>query len=331
VFIVLSFSIFLLYSPIEIFEDPSSLKQRLKLAEKEAVARSKNPRIILMGSSRMAFSVIPDLLDSELGLPKVSTLNLGFPGQGIAFYEGIFQLHPELFTKNQVIIQMIDDWNFGENKEDPFSFDFPTETFEHLTKKVFLKIFPNLLERLGWLKTHIIKKLGLRTKDVFIWKFEWSVGDDGLWITEGGGTNDLMTNPKRQKDKESFIRTTVDLNYISPQYCQKCEQIYEKFFQKIKLTGATVVLIHMPFHPEFLSEILQRGRSYYDKYHNGFMSIATRVGVPGFFFEASDRAMITGNMYADPIHLNRVGAVSFTKFLAELIKKEKLLKPPIVD
>ncbi len=93
--------------------------------EQEVIPHFKNPRIIIMGTSRAMDGIRPAMLDGLLGLPKDATLNLGLQGgrpfDALRLYRrnrerlGFHVPNPQQGKENEkkLVLLFLDEWHFS--------------------------------------------------------------------------------------------------------------------------------------------------------------------------------------------------------------------------
>ncbi len=311
---------FVLQSPSEVFEDPSSLERRIEAVEEQSLSRSDYPAIVVIGSSRAAFSVIPDVIDGNLGLPLHSTINAGYPGSGVRSFNMLLDRNPQLLSNKPLVFIFTDEYFLFENT--PTESDASPAVRIENTLLNELRNVTGLSSRLTWVRHHFLVDFGLAPR-VGLWM--WNVDDRGFWCDESMRTSTLLQDP----DRTNTLITAIAQSYygqkkISPTAISD----YESFVLRVKQTGCRVILLHPPTYPTYHELVRKTYGSLQAAHSQAFAEIAQRTGVPWFYFDDAQQCGLEAEHFADAVHLTHEGAEHFSRFLAKLIETKALLHDP---
>ncbi len=317
--LVTSYLVFVLYAPLPQFEDPSSMENRVRQVELQSLVRNAHPKILVLGTSRAAFGVVPAVLDYELRLPARATVNAGYPSLGIGAFNYILDRNPTLGNVPLVFV-FTDEYFLLQRTPSPAAVPkhlSPAENCE-LYLANLMSPAKDLHARMGWLRHHLEVHANIKPRSG-LWM--WNVDERGFWVSENLKGNELMQDPQRAQELISNIsHAYYKYQEMSPYYITQLEALCGR----LRSTGCRVVLLHMPTFPSYCQQVQQVYGALYHQHRRELTALAERAGVPCYFMENADCGLKAED-YADPVHLTHAGAERFTHFLAHFIQQEGLL------
>jgi hypothetical protein len=302
--------------------NPTGEWARLEFMERKVLPRCDNPQIIVLGSSRAAFAIAPRLLDRQLGLPANATLNAGLiagtPPQILEFYRH----HRAKLGRARLAVVNIDECFLNTGFMDlpavleqaPFSewwgmqrrMRFRPLLEKTLTMKTRLPaLHDNVLNRLGWPPPG---------------RLHLQVDNDGkLWF-------DCWADAPQNKSPAA-LHSVLQGYYENFALLPVSEGPLIELTRLLQEDQVRVVFAQMPNLPAYQREVMTLYGEEYRQHLSHMRQLAERLKVPFYHFDDAARCGLTADSYYDMIHLRPAGAQDFTRFVADLIRKENLLRP----
>jgi hypothetical protein len=290
--------------PVVRLEDPDASLARIGYVERHVLPKHPYPRLVVFGSSRSMAGISPRLLDRNLDLPPYSCVNAsvlsGMPSQAVQLY---LRNRP-YFRQADLVILNVDEWHLNAVREsivtehtDPILAAFPNRgRFETLLNRglAFLHLRPNC-------------------------NFElFADENDRLsWIKE--------VPPTPQEVPAEAHRANVRDYYKDFRITPTMTAPIETLARLVREDGNRFVLMQMPNAPAHQAEVERTNGDDYRLMVATIDELARKHGVPFYAFREPSECGLTADSYMDGVHLHSGGAVKFTRFLADLIRKDRLL------
>ncbi|MGC3966865.1 MAG: hypothetical protein QM775_05690 [Pirellulales bacterium] len=99
----------------------------------------------------------------------------------------------------------------------------------------------------------------------------------------------------------------------------------EQILEGCRQDGVRVVLVQMPNEPNHQTEVLRRVGDLHRRQLAHLREFAENRGVPFYDLNSATECGLTSDCFADGVHLRPTGAKEFSRHLAALIRREKLL------
>jgi len=268
----------------------------------------KKPQNIVLGDSRGAQAVLPELLNQKLGKEFDNfSLNVVQSPYGGIYYKALQRkLDPE--TKNGLFIVTVDPWNVSLDKNIKKESDFPEE-HSPLKNMHFYDLSPNY-EYL--LKNYSRSWFKLYTEREAAGKSSTYLHKDGWMEVSVNMEKDSVA--KREIEKVNFYRDLAKKQHISPTRIKALQDIIA--FLKSK---GTVCLVRIPAS----EKIMEIEKTYSPEFSETMKQISLKHGI--HFFDFSSK----GNeyQYTDGNHMYKESGKVFTAQIADsILAKTKNLK-----
>ncbi len=305
VLIVLFESLFR-FSPQPWTEDPISLAKRVELVETDLfVKRQLKPTVLILGSSRAAFGINPEILAKSLNLRGNQVANAGYPSLEDIFLKHFFDRNIEHLTEVTLAIIVVDEYYLMTPKEDLEG------------KKLWFDRIFTFRTKIKFAAYNLKVALGMQ-KPI---ELNFPLAESGMRLYPGSQKrfSPLDTAPERFKSNLDgyFKNKQIDLEKV---------KFYETFAKHLNKLGVTVLFVQIPSHPVFESEKLRLYRSLNHQHLEAMSRIAAeskshfQVFLPDSGFELNDKT------FRDAVHLQPEGANAFSSFFAAWLVDQQLFK-----
>lgn len=327
--------------------------------DNEVIPRFEHPQIVIVGTSRAEDAVAPAPLDEALGLPPWSTVNLGLAGarpyDGLGFYED----HRARMKQAKLVIYFSDEWHFSSGWGLGWRY-FQRAPLEERLRLLPEGKMPQLVkpadvsdedwaqmeadrlakkrEQLDQLRTTMLTdwvfqmrlKLRYIPKAIAVNFFGASPGKQ-LVVTD----EHLVQRPEKHKDKElgppsedmEKFRERVDGFYENFDTHPLMLEHVRKLARMVQEDGGRFVIVQMPNRKMHQDCVEKYHPVEYQQHEDALKELGKELGVPVYVYRHPAEVGLEEIDYLDYGHLARRGCARFTAFMAELIKRDKLLEP----
>lgn len=325
----------------------------------KVIPRFEHPQIVIVGTSRAEDAVAPAPLDEALGLPEWSTMNLGLAGarpyDGLGFYED----HRERMKQAKLVLYFSDEWHFSSGwglgwryfQRAPLEerlrllpegempqLKKPEDVSEEKWAEMQAERLAKKREQLDQLRTTMLTdwvfqmrlKLRYIPKAVAVNFFGTSPGKQ-LIITD----EHLVQRPEKSKDKE-LGPPSEDIE----RFRERVEGFYENFdthplmldhvrklARMVQEDGGRFVIVQMPNRKMHQDCVTRYHPAEFEQHVAALEALGRELGVTVYVFREPQECGLEEIDYFDYGHMARRGCRRFTAFMAELIKRDKLLEP----
>ncbi|NOX59832.1 MAG: SGNH/GDSL hydrolase family protein [Planctomycetes bacterium] len=279
--------------------------------EKDVIDKAADPRIIFMGSSRVRDAIAPRQLESELGLPTGSVLNLALTGGTSLDALRQYRRHREKFSQARLVVLSIETWQFAEGLP-PSSRD---------------RCFGSLSDRLKWFKGS--ERLSLLVG--FVWRtFDARVQIKGVLLAPLlGKTGDLPIADDgrvvwRKKEMDEGPEQITFAHRLRGQFGgfklgHRQVAALEECISLIRKDGPEVMVFHPPLRDAYIAAWKAE---YPEAYATVHQAIDAMDNVSLRYFEKASEVGIPDKYFYDYCHLTRFGTKIMTARMAEIIREE---------
>ncbi len=296
--------------------DGSRIVTEIRFMEKNLLPRIPNPRILVLGSSRVRRGVVPGALDRELGLPPHSTINAGMAMGRTYDALYFYQRNRAQLSRSRLIILTFDEWTFcpGLRMGAHYELNAPwSDRLQHegvLRSRMVMDGLFQFRVKLPRAPEELLFATGLRRRPVHAIE----INDDHQVLP-----------PEREKNDPEAARRQMKEFYtdfsISPVLCAHVLLLA----RLIKEDGGQLVLMHLPNRDSYQNAVERDYPGEFQSHLSALQDVARQAEVPLFIFTRPGPCGLDDGCYLDYGHLNRAGSLVFTKFLADLIRKQAYL------
>ena len=313
--------------------------------EHEVLPKFDAPQIAIVGTSRAADAINPKALDAALGLPEFSTVNLSIFGSRTSDWLDIYQRNRAKLSHLKLLIVVVDEWSFssGVGNDEQFCLDapfadrwnfVPPSYFDHLRERSpeqkkrfeewidFLQLKRkrlladwvfNMRLKLGFVPFAIAKSLhlGKKREPVF-----------DLFHMVRSTTAETGKEAEDPKNYHERIRNFYKFFDTHPIYVRHIEDLA----RLVKEDGGRLVLVHLPNRHSYQNEVEKLFPLEYAQHIFQAGELAKRIGAPFYSSRFPEDIGLADDDYEDYCHLAMSGTEICTKWIGELIKKDKLLE-----
>jgi len=262
-----------------------------------------NADLLINGNSRGLSHYVPSVFDSVL---NTNSYNIGFGGH--PFNAEYLKYHyyishnkiPKVLIQNVDFLTLSDIFVIGHEREQILPFVKDTYLRKHLPDYGFnlFEIYIPLVRYFGYqkeIKNGLFEKFGL--KHYFNTTSEKGfLPEKGVW-----DPTELNKIEKIPFDKDSF---SVDL--------------FIKYLSELKNDNVKVFLVNSPVYYKATEKLEEKAEMY-----EFYSEIARRFGFI-YLDYTSDSLCFDSTMFVKAVHMNKTGAVKFSKKLASDLRKYKL-------
>jgi hypothetical protein len=259
---------------------------------------------LVLGNSKAAQGIIPDIINGELGRGILSNLyNYSFTinnsPYGPAYLNSI---RKKLLTKgeNHLFLVTVDPWSLSSNIYDPNNSNLFIENERFMGKLFSVDSSPNIQYLLLWFESQYFEILLSR-----IVKVHSILHEDG-WYETGESPN-----------PETSLNFMIDFYNKLLQESDMSQLRYEYLKETIDFLShyGVVVLVRMPLH----SSILRIENKLDPEFDLKMQALSKSFDIPYYNFSKIKNEFD----FKDGIHLNKESAERFSKILAGLIWQSK--------
>jgi hypothetical protein len=294
---------------------PTSQGGMLDAVERTIVDPAPDPKVLIMGSSRIHDAVLPRTLERSLDLDEGTVLNLGISAGTPFDALTLYRRNRQKLRHARAMVVGVDDWQFNGG--------FPPSECD--------RRFMTLAERIGvfrsdatlsliagwaW-KTYDAEAPIRRLLEDFVHRTPHAIriDDEGRIVMTPGA--------REVGPLEVDVRPDVDRFYarwtLSPGRIAELETL----IRLAQEDGLAVFLTQVPLRAAYVDVVEQRFGAADAEYRRGIASIA---GVEIHLFARASELGIPENHYVDYGHLTRPGAERMTAAIARWL--DSILKKP---
>lgn len=304
------------------FEEPTSARRRLLALRELVLEHYPAPRIVVLGSSRSAHGVMPQVVDETLGLPPRSTVNASYPGLGLwECVQAYRDNRARLGQARLVIVSMDEFFLFRTNGPEAANEHFTDAIRKHRSwdrrVQFILDALFSFRARLPWALYHLRVAVGATRA----FRLNWRV--DPAWgtLVPDGWADQVY--PMKQADVDAIVDSYYLDTTITPQGAENLRILAAM----VREDGGRLVIMQMPNHPRHQERVEQKfGEPY--RQHAAAMEDASRsVGAASLRWRWPSEIGLTGEDYRDTVHLRPTGARKFSRELARLLREKRYLEP----
>ncbi len=312
--------------------------------EREVIPKFEHPRIVFMGTSRIADGIAPQLLNEDLGLPRGSTLNLGL--QGGTNYDALqfYQRNRETLRRAKLLVINIDEWCFGSLSgagyrygltapwNERWHYSQETELLQNegerddIWRKRCEQHHDNVLQRrtqllldgtfqtrllLGYFAKAVLLKLGVKTRTRI--------------LDENDQVRTARTEVGPEITDPAYFTERVHIFYRAYDFHPFMVGHLRRLIQQAQTDGLRVVLLQMPNRRIYQSEVDRFYRRQYDAQRKVLAQLAAEFRIEAYCYRYPEDCGLKERDFEDYGHLAFRGTRTFTAFIGELIRKNQLL------
>ncbi len=291
--------------------------------EKQVIDPAPEPKVILLGNSRLRDAVSPRLLEKEMGLPEGAVLNLaltsGTPFDSLTMY-----------TRNRANL----------SRADVLLVDFELDYFVHgpclpndriqrfATLKERFEMFRGTSDLLpavagyGWRAYGVKRSLHGWRKNRFQRQADAPIGEDGRieWRRPkkpAGGNGGQDSRPAVTEDVERLDTQLADFGSLRTEHRDHLLRLIDL----AREDGVRVVLVHVPLRDSVVDCARKNHPASYDVLRDALSSLADEADA-FFFFESARDVSLPDTEFLDYGHLTKNGASAVTRRLGQRLRSE---------
>jgi hypothetical protein len=325
--VVLCFATFVSKSRFSWFYDPTAGDLRFAAVQSQGVAPRADARIIIIGTSRAAFGLVPSTIERSLGRPPLDVANWSYPAFGLEFYERLVSANKDKVAAADVIVLGVDPYFALVPVGLPAEAATPAEPaaasgwktlvdivaqlgtrnwaleFDKALRASVARIAP-VSEKMAWFLHELAGQLRLVTP----YRLNWTMLPSGNWETGTGDFTVSNLDPGVQSVRiaENYYKD----KQVSDEYIRS----WRRFLQSLATATRQVVLVVLPVSRSFAA-VEQAHADVIDRHRKAFQEIASESGIAWMEITAPDCGL-TDHMFQDPVHVNRVGREALSECFA---------------
>jgi hypothetical protein len=291
---------------------------RFAAVQSQGVAPRADARIIILGTSRAAFGLVPSTIERSLGRPPLDVANWSYPAFGLEFYQRLVNANKDKVAAADVIVLGIDSYFALVPAGLPAEAAVPAEPaaasawktlvdivqplgtrnwaleFDKALRRSVARIAP-VSEKMAW----FLHELGGQLRLVTPYRLNWTMNPSGSWET---GSTDFTTS-KLDPGVQS-VRIAENY-YKDKQVSDEYVRSWRRFLQSLATATRQVVLVVLPASRSFAAAE-QAHADVIDRHRKAFQEVASESGIPWMEITSADCGL-TDQMFQDPVHINRMG------------------------
>lgn len=281
--------------------------------EKQVIQKYPEPEVMIIGTSRLAFTVMARRMESKLGLEPGRFVTITYPR---LFDERLFKLYErnrDYFRKPRLVVFLADEYMML-TKHGPRRLRFartPGRYLEERLQALSGDGLSDINEKGKSLLYHLRFKLGMERLE----------GSRTYFHRRGAWFRRFMYNRtiSQQEAREKFP-SNAESYYKHSAFETEKPTAYYRFFDSFVDNGQQLILLDMPRHPLFAREVATRFSKLHRKNQDAFKLYATTRQVPFVSLDATADCQFTPNMFGDHVHTNHIGSPHLMRCLARLIR-----------
>lgn len=300
---------------------PNRIETEVRFMEEQLLPRIREPRVVVLGSSRVRRAVVPKQLDEELRLPRNSTVNAGMAMGRLYDALYFYQRNRAQLAQAEVVVVGFDEWHFsvGGRLGSHYELHAPwSERFQFsglLRSRMVLDGLFSMRIKLPLLPRKIMTDAGLRQPS----RFQLSLNDD----------NQILP-PERPTLEDGLqlarLRKQIELLYDDFEISPVPQEHLRRLAEMVKADGARLVLVQMPNRNTYQNEVEQTHAKEYRAHVETLRALAAELDAPLHCFERPEECGMTDADYVDYGHISIDGSRTFTTFLARLLREKGYLR-----
>jgi hypothetical protein len=312
----LCFAVFVDTSRFSWFFDPTSWEKRVETVQQQAVAPRANARIIILGTSRAAYGLVPSTIERVLNRPALSVANWAYPGFGREPYDLLVNSEKEKIAAAEIIVVQIDPYFGLTHKTNLFIPSWAMTrnwalVLNHALQRKLGAIAP-IADKMAWFGHEFGSRLGW----VQPWRLNWIMLPSGNWEAE----NWVLSDADAPTASE-----TVANSYFKEKVVDSQEVLgWKQFFQSLASLNRRVLLVYLPSAPTFViaertyADVIGENRRIFGELakENGFQIIEMTSAECG----------LADNMFSDPVHVNHPGREHLSECFTQMLTRELLIR-----
>ena len=319
--VILGFEFVSRLTPEEYLVPGNSRQGEIAFMKHDVLSRFEAPQIILLGSSRIRRAVVPKLLDEKLDLPRNSTVNLGLASGRIFEALFLYEANREKLGAAKLVVLNIDEWQLssGWHLGSLYEMHAPwrerLEFSGNLRSRLVLDGLFTLRHKLRLLPSALSHRFGHKS--------------DRLQLSIDAN-NQVLPPLRKSREIDDMARyiTEMDAFYSNFEISPVMQNHIEQLSIQIAAAGGKLVLMQLPNRAMYQKEVDRFKKDEYTQHIKALTELANRLGLPLFIYNQPSECGLNDANFEDYGHMNPAGAQIFTRFLAELIRKEKWLQKP---
>jgi hypothetical protein len=300
---------------------PNRIETEVRFMEEQLLPRIQEPRVVVLGSSRVRRAVVPAQLDEELGLPRNSTVNAGMAMGRLYDALYFYERNRALLGKADVVVFSFDEWHFsvGGRLGTHYELHAPwVERFQFsglLRSRMVLDGLFSMRIKLPLLPRKLMVDAGLRQPN----RFQLSLNDD----------NQILP-PERPVAEDGLdvarLRKQIELLYDDFEISPVPQEHLRRLAEMVKADGARLVLLQMPNRNSYQAEVERTHGKEYQAHARTLRALSAELNAPLHYFERPEECGMTDADYVDYGHISLDGSRTFTTFLARLLREQNYLR-----
>jgi hypothetical protein len=315
---------------------------RLGLAQfmtREVLPHFDAPQIVLLGTSRGADAVMPTRLDEKLGLAERSTVNLSMIASHSSDWLALYQANRAKLSKSKVLFCLVDEWIFSSGFVNDEHYCLTAPWSERWTYAQGTVVPEGIANENAYREHLRARRDGLLLDGLFTMRLKLGQLPAALFRALDWGK---MRRPKYDGDTQ-MVRSNVGKNMRNPvddlkHYKERIDLTFKHFdthpayvrrieelARLAKEDGVKFVLLSLPNRRRYQDEVESVQPAAFALYEKTVRDLAAREQVTLVFKKYPEDIGLTDTDYEDYGHMLTSGSVGCTDWLADLIRKEKLL------
>ncbi len=272
-------------------------------------------KVLLMGSSRIRYAVVSDVVADELGLPRDQVQNITLRAGGPLDALILLRRNPHLLDNAKLVVFDINPWQLNLNGQ----FLVPPR----------LHYIASLSERL--------RLFDLAGKCEVLWDCVWPSNRErrtlarwmeNLWWLAKGAKYSTDWNPWWAPGEHGQAGEEAALRHMQRfEVCQLMEESWREFVDLLDRRGIPLVIIETPTLEMYYTTINETPE--YRKGYEKYLDIKQSLARPGVHFKTwllPEDAGLTDDDLFDYGHLAKNAALKFSRVLAAYLRDEGLDK-----
>jgi hypothetical protein len=293
-----------------------SRQAEMRFLETDVLEKFPEPKIVLLGSSRIRRAVVPRLLDETLGLPQYSTMNLGLASGRLFEAQYFYEQNFDTLKSAKLVVLALDEWHLSTGWRLGSVYEFHAPWAERIA-------LPDPLRTRMIMDGLFSMRLKLR---MFFPAMLTHLGVRKAQTPELALTDDYQVLPKPRKGLPPDINPqeyhkTIDTFYESFNVHPVMEGHVEAIAKKVKEAGGQLVLLQLPNRMGYQTQVEKLRGEQYRQHIESLKKLAEKLNVPVYIYRLPEECGLSDENYEDYGHINREGAKLFTRFIAPILQK----------
>jgi hypothetical protein len=317
--------------------DPTTELNRFATVQRESLARTARPSIVVLGTSRAAFGIDPETIEKNLSLPARSVVNAAYPGFYDEMLERFVNENIAYLQKAWLVVIVLDDYFAVYDKSyqaatsappapavSPWTaYSLPTVSSLFALAANTIRTWPQPVRR--W-DAQLAASLPGTRKELY-WtarrsresiqyerrEYLWPMTETGRWKWTSDTTIFVET-----PDSELVSRQVADQYFKNLEFQQKYVGIYHRIIRQ--LNGVKTVALRMP---PALSYSRYRDAVYGELHRTqsvAFNAAFQAMETPVLECTTAAACGLDERIFSDPMHMNREGAQRLSLVVANMLR-----------